>query len=663
MITKSIKSKLIIVIGIVLMIVSCGGGIISYINSSNALVSNITKTLPQIATQAANTVQASLDSQLDSMEIMAENINGNTIEKQMSMLKNETKRNGSLRMGYADSQGNITYTDGTKDNIKDTIYFKKSMTGENYIDDPVVNSEKTAMTMVYSVPVKNNESTVGVLVSIRDGLELSEMIKKIAFGKTGSAYMINSKSVSIAYMDKSMPLNQYNSIKEAEKDPSLKAIADMQKKMIAGETGLSKYSFGGKEAYGGYAPVKKENWSIAVILDEDELLSELDSLKTSIAISSIVFLIISLFIVYFIAEKLSRRINYASKYLNILSTGDFTNEINGKYLTYKDEIGQMAKSMNKMQSSIKDMIKSSKYTSLEVNKGSTELANISREMAYSSNTVSDSIQEVASSINDQANDLVEITYILNSFSERLEQIVSNINDVDKNTLTMNNLATDSGDNMNLLMKAVNDISKSFKNLSLRIDTFNTNIKEVHSITNIINSIADQTNLLALNASIEAARAGEAGRGFTVVANEVRELAEQTKTSSQHITKLVSQISQNADTISKNTNSMGADLSSQVNIINGTIHSFEKIIEAIKVMMPQIQTANTSVVKVKSEKDDILMKVESLSAIVEEISASVEEITATTNEMTNLSTKVADTSIVLNYTTENMILQEEKFKIK
>lgn len=663
MITKSIKSRLIILIGILLMIVSGGLGIISYVNSSNALVSNITKTLPQIATQAANTVQASLDSHLDSMELMAESINGNTTEKQMDMLQNEAKRTGSIRMGYADSEGNITYTDGSKEHIKDTIYFKKSIAGEDYIDDPVVNSQKTAMTMTYSVPVKNNGSIVGVLVSVRDGLELSEMIKKIAFGKTGSAYMINSKSVSIAYMDSSMPLNQYNSIKEAEKDPSLKGIADMQKKMIAGESGLSKYTFNGNEAYGGFAPVKKENWSITVILDKSELLSELNSLKVSVAISSILFLIVSLFIVYIIAERLSRRIKYASKFLNVLSTGDFTNTIDGKYLIHKDEIGQMANSMNTMQNSIKSMLKISKDTSLEVDKGSNDLSNISQEMAYSSSTVSNSIQEVASGINAQANDLMEITYILNTFSDRLEQIVSNINEVDKNTLTMNNLATESGDNMRLLMEAVNDISEAFKNLSSRITTFNTNIKEVYSITNIINSIADQTNLLALNASIEAARAGEAGRGFTVVANEVRELAEQTKTSSEHITKLVTEISQNVDTISEDTNNMGSELSSQVNIINETINSFGKIIEVIKAIMPQIQTTNTEVVEVKNEKDSILMKVESVSAIAEEISASSEEITAATGEMTNLSTKVANTSMGLNDTTKNMILQEEKFKIE
>lgn len=665
MFTKTIKSKLIILIGILLIVVSTGLGVISYINASNALVSNIGKTLPQIATQAANTVQASLDSHLNSMEILSQTIsigNIDTPEKQMLILQAESKRNGSIKMGYADVDGSILYTDGEKGNIKDTVYFRKSISGENYIADPVVNKDKTAMTMAYSVPIKKNNSVIGVLVSVRDGLELSEMIKKIAFGKTGSAYMINSKSNSIAYMDKSMPLNQYNSIKEAEKDPSLKAIADMQKKMIAGETGLSTYTFNGNPAYGGFAPVKKENWSITVILDKNELLSELDSLKFSITISSLIFLIVGLFIIYIISEKLSTRIKYSSKALNVLSTGDFTNEISKKHLDYKDELGDMANSMNTMQNSIKQMLKVSKSTSSSIDKDSTSLSNISQKMASSSADVANSVQQVASGIGAQADDFIEITYILNTFSSKLENIVDNINDVDENTLTMSSLATDSGANMKLLMQAVSDISLSFKNLSEKINTFNSSIKEVHSITNIINSIADQTNLLALNASIEAANAGEAGKGFAVVANEVRNLAEQTKTSSEHITQLISGIGENTDIITQNTNNMKTELGNQINIINETMNSFEKIIEVIKVVIPKIQSVNSSAIDVKEEKDSILNKVESVSALAEEISASAQEITASTDEMNNLSVDVASTAMALNDMTKNMISQEDKFKI-
>lgn len=664
MLKKTIKSKLIILIGMLLLVVSFGLGVISYINASKALVSNIEKTLPQIALQASNTVQANLDSQLNSLELTANVIllNNNTKDTVMTILKAEAKRNGSIKMGYADASGNITYTTGEQDNIKNSTYFKKSISGENFVDDPVVNEQKTAMTMVYSVPIKQDSSIVGVLVSVRDGMELSEMIKEISFGKTGSAYMINNKSNSIAFKDSSMPLNQYNSIKEAEKDPSLKAIADMQKRMIAGETGLSSYTYGGKESYGGFAPIEKQKWSVVVILDKSELLSELNSLKISISLSSLVFLILGIAAIYIISHKLSTRIKYASSTLNILATGDFTNKISDKYLKYEDEIGDMANSMNIMQNSIKGMVKISNDSSLVINDNSSNLSNISKHMASSYDIVANSIQEVSQGISSQANNLMEITSILNNFSSKLEEIVTNIKDIDKNTISMNELANDSSLKMQILMDTVSGISLSFKTLANKIIAFGNNIMEVHSIVQIINSIADQTNLLALNASIEAVHAGEAGKGFSVVANEIRILSEQTKVSSENISKLISGISKDTIAITGDTNNMNSKLNYQVSIINESLNSFEEIIEVIKTVIPKVQAVNISAIEINNEKKDILDKIENTSAIAEEISASSQEITASTDEMHNLSNDVAYTAATLNEMTKNLINEQSKFII-
>jgi methyl-accepting chemotaxis protein len=109
-------------------------------------------------------------------------------------------------------------------------------------------------------------------------------------------------------------------------------------------------------------------------------------------------------------------------------------------------------------------------------------------------------------------------------------------------------------------------------------------------------------------------------------------------------------------------SMNDDLSNQVNIINGTINSFENIIDVIKTVIPKVQAVNVAAIEINKEKEDILNKIESTSAIAEEISASSEEITASTDEMHNLSNEVAVTATTLNNMTKNLIDEQNKFII-
>jgi methyl-accepting chemotaxis protein len=661
------KSRLLILISSVILVLSVGLGGISYYNSYKALVSNIKKTLPQIAVQASYTVQGELDSyinELKTLSAMAE-IKDSTfdVDKKLTILREEVAINGSIKMGYSDVNGNIYYTDGSKDNVKEQEYFKKTISGEEYIGDPIISSDKKSMSMIYSVPIYNNNSVVGSLVAVRDGMELSDMVKKIFFGKTGSAYMINSKSESIAYKDSSMPLNKYNSIEEAKKDPKLNAIADMQKKMIAGEKGLSEYEYGGKQSFGGYAPIKKEKWSIVVILEKGEILSELDDLRRSIILSSLIFLSVGVTLTYIIAEMLSKRIKYSSKLLKVFSTGDFTADINNKFLNYKDEIGDMADSMDLMKDSLRAMLTEFKGSANTLAEDSDKLFSISSNMKASSDNVSYAIHEVSDGISGQANELIDITNAIDNFSNKLDYVVNSVEEINKSTLTMDDLANGSSNNMNLLGEAVREISLSFKNLEDRVNDFKGNIKEVNSIINIINSIADETNLLALNASIEAARAGEEGRGFAVVANEIRKLSEQTKVSSQSITELINKLSKGTAIVTENTDKMRFDLDEQAEVINDTMISFEKIIEAIKSVIPKIESTTSSVLDIKKEKDNIFEKVENVSATAEEISASSQQISASAEEMSSLSSEVSSAASELNSMTGVMTSQIDKFKIK
>ncbi len=224
------------------------------------------------------------------------------------------------------------------------------------------------------------------------------------------------------------------------------------------------------------------------------------------------------------------------------------------------------------------------------------------------------------------------------------------------------MANDSSNGMNELNQSVTKVSSSFKDFYNKIMGLGININKINEITNIINSIAEQTNLLALNAAIEAARAGEAGKGFAVVADEIRALAEQSKVSSENISKLISGISKDTDVIVQDSVTMDDELVSQANIINNSIVSFEKIITAVSEVIPKIETVKNSAKDIDNDNNDILIRVDGISSISVKISASSQEISAASEEMSASTEEVASFSQMLTNMTNEMINGVDKFKV-
>jgi Methyl-accepting chemotaxis protein len=241
-------------------------------------------------------------------------------------------------------------------------------------------------------------------------------------------------------------------------------------------------------------------------------------------------------------------------------------------------------------------------------------------------------------------------------------MVSEIQVVDSNSREISLMAKESSSEMGELNQSVTKVSNSFKTFNGKIIGLGKDINEINEITNIINSIADQTNLLALNAAIEAARAGEAGRGFSVVADEIRKLAEQSKVSSENISRLINEISQNTDVIVHDSVDMDDELVNQVKIINSSIISFKKIIEAVNEVIPKIETVKNSAEDIDKDKTTILVRVDGVSSVSLEVSASSEEISASSEEMSASTEEVAAASQVLNNMTKEMLEEVNKFKI-
>lgn len=526
----------------------------------------------------------------------------------------------------------------------------------------MVNKIDNTAVVVYAVPIKNNNEVVGVLIETENGSKLSELTDQIKFGQTGIGFMLNNSGTMIAHNDRDLVTKMYNAIEEAKSDSQLQGLADIEKKMIAGEAGVGDYVFQGVDKFVAYAPISGTNWSLGVSVSKKEVLSELDSLKLYAMIASIIFILICLGLMYMISNNIAKGIKSTSDHLELLSQGNLSKDIPAKYLSLKDEVGQMSNSMKVMQESLGNMIKKVKENSTNINAQSENLSSVSEEIASVSQNVTEAISEIAQGTSEQSEDLIHITEVLNEFSNKLSEMVKEIQAVDSNSKEIGTMANDSSSEMNKLNQSVTNVSNSFKEFYGKITALGRDISEINEITDLINSVAEQTNLLALNAAIEAARAGEAGKGFSVVAEEIRKLAEQSKGSSENISKLINGISKNADAIVYDSVMMDDELMNQVKVIDNSITSFKKIIGAVDEVIPKIQTVKNSAEHIEYDKNTILNRIEGLSSISVEASASAEEISASSEEMNASTEEVASAAQILNNMTNQMIEEVNKFKV-
>jgi methyl-accepting chemotaxis protein len=546
---------------------------------------------------------------------------------------------------YPEKNGTVDFNPTSRDAYKGAAQYRDAAYISNIYKDKSSGSD--CVTISYGVR-KNNE-IVGVISVDLDLKVLSKNLTNMLDENSAFEFILcDTNGQVIASTDETII------------DTKVVADYSIWKDISANTSGFQKFSFENMNYFTSYTTSEVTGWKFINKIPENILTKVRNSLIKDFLLIIVIVIIAIIVVSTRFSNRLSKNILQIRKAINEAASGNFNNKI---IINSRDELEKLAVSFNDMCVKVSSLLDNVNLSVKDVNVASLSLNDKSIQLSSSIATVNETVSRIDLGTTDSTNNLELLTSNMEDVSDSINRIDSLALNVSSMADKANSLSEFGLDIIGALIDKANETKKLTYEVNEVIQIVSKSVKEIETMNETITQITKQTNLLSLNAAIEAARAGEAGKGFSVVAEEIKKLAEQTELSAKEITNTISHINYNVQNAVDKAGKTSNAVEQQQNSVKQSHDIFRDIISSISDLSVKVTDISKDLNELSRKKNEVLNEVQSLTVIVEETSNGAGDVACVCKNVNETTVEFLESSNKLKYLSDNLQSEINKFSYK